>query len=308
MAQISSSKVSGNKKKETLKKDLVAYSMLFPGMLIFLVFVFIPFLQTIVISFTDWNGLNAPKFIGLQNYIELFTSNTSKFYIALKNNLFWMVLGTAVPVIIGIFQANILVGHRIKSSNVWQMIFFMPQILSVTVTCLIWTWLYEPTNGPINAFLDLIGAGFLKSSWLGDPKLVMWSLLGIYIWLTYGFDTVVFCAAIQGVNPQLYEASTIDGCSLRKQFWHITLPSIRGTLVTTILLQIISSFKVLDVVFITTKGGPGYNSYILSYYAYNEGIQSGRVGYSASISIALAILLFSVSMAYNRAAERIDMQ
>lgn len=189
----------------------------------------------------------------------------------------------------------------------WQLIFFMPQIISVTVTCLIWTWLYEPTNGPINALLNLLGADLLTNSWLGDPGLVMWSLLGVYIWLAYGFDTVVFCAAMQGVNPELYEAATIDGCSVRKQFWHVTLPSISGTLVTTILLQIISSFKVLDVVFLTTKGGPGYSSYILSYYAYNEGIQSGRVGYSASISITLAILLFSISAIYNKVAERAEL-
>lgn len=285
---------------------LTAYSMLLPGILIFSVFVLIPFLQTIVISLTDWNGLGEMRFIGLKNYIELFTSPTSHFYIALKNNLFWMWWGTFVPIVLGLFQANILVRHKVRASNVWQLIFFMPQILSVTVTCIMWTWLYEPTNGPINALLRSVGLESLARSWLGDPQLVMWSLLGIYIWIAYGFDTVVFSAALQGVDPQLYEAATLDGCGFRRQFWHITLPSIRGQLLATILLQIISSFKVLDVVFVTTKGGPGQYSYILSYYAYTEGISGNRIGYSASISITLAVLLFAVSLVYNWATERME--
>lgn len=298
--------MQASKRRQVFRLDLVAYSMIFPGMLIFIVFVLAPFAQTVWISFTDWDGMTGANFIGLQNYVELLTSKTSMFYVALKNNLFWMVLGTAVPIAIGIFQANILVKHQLRRANVLQLIFFMPQIISVTVTCLIWTWLYEPTNGPINAALSALGLDMLRSSWLGDPALVMWSLLGIYIWLAYGFDTVVFCAAMQGVDPQLYEAARIDGCPSRKQFWHITLPSIRGTLLSTILLQIISSFKVLDVVFITTRGGPGYNSYILSYYAYSEGIQSGRVGFSAAISVVLAILLFTVSAVYNAFVERAE--
>ncbi len=289
-----------------MRSDLIAYSMILPGMGIFIGFVLVPFIQTILISFTDWNGMMDSSPVGLANYIELLTGKDSMFYIALKNNLFWMVLGTVLPIVIGVFQANILVRHSLRGSNVWQLVFFMPQILSVTVTCLIWTWLYEPTNGPINAVLEAIGLGMLKSSWLGDPALVMWSLLGIYIWLAYGFDTVVFCAAMQGVDPALYEAARIDGCSRRRQFFSITLPSIRSTMLSAILLQIISSFKVLDVVYITTRGGPGYNSYILSYYAYSEGIQSNRVGFSASISITLAVLLFTISIIYNHITERVE--
>ncbi len=287
-----------------LRNDMIAYSMVLPGMAIFIAFVLVPFIQTLFISFTNWNGLTRYEPVGLANYVELLTGEGSLFYTALENNLFWMVLGTALPITIGIFQANILVRHSLRGANVWQLVFFMPQILSVTVTCLIWTWMYEPTNGPINAALEAVGLGALKSSWLGDPSLVMWSLLGIYIWLSYGFDTVVFCAAMQGVDPALYEAARMDGCNRRKQFFHITLPSIRGTTLSAVLLQIISSFKVLDVVYITTRGGPGYNSYILSYYAYSEGIQSNRVGFSASISITLAVLLFTVSLVYNHVAER----
>ena len=248
-----------------LRNDMIAYSMVLPGMAIFIAFVLVPFIQTFFISFTNWNGLTRYEPVGLANYVELLTGEGSLFYTALENNLFWMVLGTALPITIGIFQANILVRHSLRGANVWQLVFFMPQILSVTVTCLIWTWMYEPTNGPINAALEAVGLGALKSSWLGDPSLVMWSLLGIYIWLSYGFDTVVFCAAMQGVDPALYEAARMDGCNRRKQFFHITLPSIRGTTLSAVLLQIISSFKVLDVVYITTRGGPGYNSYILSY-------------------------------------------
>ncbi|MFD2613637.1 carbohydrate ABC transporter permease [Paenibacillus gansuensis] len=288
------------------RRNGIAYLMILPAMLLFLSLVIIPAVQSLYTSLTDWNGIKPAVFIGLQNYIDIFTSPDSKFYTAFQNNLFWLVFGSTLPVALGLVQANLLVRNRLKYSNVFQMIFFLPQILSVTVACVIWSWIYDPISGPINDVLRRVGLDSWQRSWLGDSDIVMFSLLVVYVWLAYGFSTVVFSAAIQGVDTQLYEAATMDGCSKWRQFWNVTLPSIRRPLHTVILLQIIASFQVFDIIYIMTKGGPGYDSYVLSYYVFSEGFLTSRVGYGSALSIVLAALLFLVSFVYTKLTERME--
>jgi|HigsolmetaGSP12D_1036236.scaffolds.fasta_scaffold00165_12 raffinose/stachyose/melibiose transport system permease protein len=295
------------KGKRAWKRNMIAYAMILPAMLLFIIFVIVPAVQSFVTSLTDWNGIGSAKFVGLANYIDIFSSPESRFYKALQNNLFWLVFGSTLPVVLGLVQANLLVRNRIKYSNVFQMIFFLPQILSVTVACVIWTWIYDPISGPVNEILRLIGLSNLQRSWLGDSHWVMISLLVAYVWLAYGFSTVVFSAAIQGVDTQLYEAATLDGCGKWKQFRNVTMPGIRRTLNTVILLQIIGSFQVFDIVYIMTKGGPGYDSYVLSYYVFSEGLLTSRVGYGSALSIVLSALLFLVSVVYTKLTERTEL-
>lgn len=295
-----------NDKAALLKRNLIAYSMVLPAMLLFIGFACIPAIQSFLTSFTDWDGLRPAKYVGIRNYIAIFTASDTKFYAAFRNNVFWLIFGTTIPVILGLIQANMLIRVRVKRANVFQLIFFLPQILSVTVACAIWTWIFDPLTGPVNALLKGMGLEVLAISWLGDPDMVMKSLLSVYIWLAYGFCTVVFCAAIQGVDTQIYEAATIDGCSRWGQFWNVTLPGIRRTLDTVVLLQIIGSFQVFDVIYIMTKGGPGHSSFVLSYYIFHEGLQSSHVGFATAISITLAAMLFTISVLYNKMTERVD--
>lgn len=278
--------------------------MLLPAMIVFIVIVLVPAVQSFFTSLTDWDGISKSHFIGLKNYSDIFHS--SNFYMALRNNLFWLLFGTIIPTAIGLLQANILVRGRIKYGNVFQMIFFLPQIVSVTVSCVIWVWIYDPINGPLNALLAAFGLGNLQQSWLGDPDLVMKSLLSVFVWLSYGFSTVVFSAAIQGVDPQLYEAATIDGAGRWRQFRNVTIPGILGTLNTVILLAIIGSFQVFDIIYIITKGGPGYSSYVLSYFIFSEGLITSHVGFASAVSITVAVMMFIISVVYNKLTERSD--
>lgn len=287
----------------TLKQNIAPYLFLFPAMAMFLYFVCWPALQSSYISFTHWEGIGPKRFIGFKNYIDMFINADDGLYlISLKNNLFWAVCSATVPVWIGLIQANLLVRGKIKYANVFQLIFFLPQIISTAVAAIIWRWIYEPYLGPIGTIYKLFGLE--PKGWLGDPNTVMPALFVIYAWLIYGFCTVVFSAAIQGVDEQLYEASRIDGCSSWGQFRNVTLPGVRQSMNTVLLLVIIWSFGVFDIVMMITQGGPGFSSYVISYYVYYEGFIANHVGYATALSITLTIIILLFSMVFMRIRER----
>lgn len=287
----------------SLKENMTAYLLLLPAMAMFLIFVCLPAVQSFTTSFTQWEGIGPKKFIGVQNYVNIFVNN-ELFWTAIKNNILWAVCSATIPLWIGLFQANLLIRGKVKYANIFQLIFFLPQIISTVVAAIIWKWIYDPNFGPLNVLFKVMGLGGLEVSWLGNPNTVMIALFVIYSWLAYGFCTVVFCAAIQGVDEQLYEASRMDGCGSWRQFWSVTLPCIRQSMTTVLLLMIIWSFQVFDLVFTTTQGGPGYSSYVISYYVYYEGFIANHAGYATALSITLTVIILTFSWGFMRVRER----
>ena len=171
-----------------------------------------------------------------------------------------MVVACSLPIIIGLVQASLLVNSGIKHGKIFQLILFLPQVFSSVVASVIWSWMYNPVLGPINTFLEAIGLGDFAQAWLGNPDTVMLALLIMAVWMGYGFNTVVYSAAIQGIDSDLYEAATMDGCGPFRKFRYITIPCVRTTTTTLLMFALIDSFKVFDIVFQMTKGGPGYSS------------------------------------------------
>ncbi len=255
------------KKRINLKYNVTGYIFLVPAMVMFLVFVFIPAIQTVFTSLTEWDGISPKRFIGLQNYINLFLHD-GLYWKAMANSLAWAAATAVIPVWIGLILANLLVRGNVKYAKGLQLIFFLPQVISTVIAAVIWKWIYDPAFGPLNSFLKLIGLEKITSGWLGDPDLVMVALFVIYVWQTYGFCLVVFSSAIQGVDVALYDASEIDGCSKWGQFWNVTMPGIRHAMTFVVLLMTAWSFQVFDLIMATTQGGPGYSSYVISYYVY----------------------------------------
>lgn len=292
-----------SKNTVNLRQNMVAYAFVLPAMAFFLIFVCIPAVQTFLTSFTQWEGIGHKKFIGLQNYINIF-SNNERFWIAIKNNLMWAACSATVPLAIGLIQANLLIRGKVKYANVFQLIFFLPQIISSVVAAITWKWIYDPNMGPLNSALKAVGLESFTKPWLGDPGVVMLALLIVYIWIAYGFCTVVFCAAIQGVDEQLYEASRLDGCGSWRQFWNVTLPSIRQSMTTVLLLMIVWSFQVFDLVFTMTTGGPGYSSYVMSYYVYYEGFIANNVGFASALSMTLTTIILVFSKVFMKLREK----
>ena len=284
-----------------LRENGEAYAFLLPAMVVFMAFVLIPAVQSVAYSFTKWEGIGAMRWVGLKNYVDLFTK-TPLYWETLGRNIVWAFGAATIPVVIGLLQANLLVRGKVKGSNFFQLVFFLPQVISTVVVAIIWKWIFDPVQGPIS--YALIASGRDGLDWLGNPGMVMIALFIVYVWQAYGFDTIVFGAAIQGIDENLYDAARLDGCGPMRQFAHVTLPGIRPNMTTVLLLSVIWSFQIFDLVYTMTAGGPGYSSYVISYYVYYEGFIANHVGFATSMSITLTAIILCFSLLFMRIRER----
>jgi len=290
-------------KIKLLRDNAVAYSLLAPAVFMFVFFVLVPAVQTIYISFTKWDGIGPKTFVGLQNYREMLADN-DVYWISLKNNIIWTVVSMTVPVWIGVFQANLLVRGGLRHAKIFQLIFFLPQIISTVVAAVAWKWIYDPVLGPLTNLLKALGIKSYASGILGDPKTVLAALCVVHIWSHYGFCCVVFSSAIQAIDKTLYEAAMADGASRTRQFWSITLPGIREAMTTVLVLTMMWSFKVFDVVYTMTKGGPGQHSYVIALYTFLQGFAYNRMGLASAITVSLTIICLVLSKVFVAVRER----
>lgn len=294
------SKVKAQKKRAT-GFGATPYLFVLPGMILFFLIAVIPIVQTVGLSFTDWDGVkpfSAINVVGFGNYEKIITGE--EFRMAIKNNILWALVSVTVPIAIGLVQAAVIVNSKVKFKNLWQLLLFLPQILSSMIMSIMWLAIYDPATGLLNSVLKAIGLENLVHSWLGDPKTAIWALLVMSVWTSYGFNTVIYCTAIRSVDQAMYEAATIDGANFLQIFFKITIPSISKTTTTLLLLSLIGAFKVFDVVFQMTKGGPGYYTYVISYYLYQSSFASNKIGFGCAIAVLLTILVFIVSRVFLR--------
>lgn len=289
---------------EGKKTDKIAYLFLAPSIIFLIVFICWPLFQTAIFSFTDWDGLAPMNFLGFDNYIEFFRSPVA--HRSFMNNMRWVVVVCSVPLIIGITQASVLVNSGIKGATVFQLLLFLPQILSSVVVTVIWGWIYNPAIGPLNTALRSVGLDILTRTWLGDPNLVIWALLVMHVWMLYGFNTVIYAAAIRGIDTNLYDAAAIDGCGMFRKFFFVTVPSVRRITTTLLLFAMIDSFRVIDIIIQMTNGGPGFASHVMSFYLYNQSFIRFRIGYGSAIAVVFTIMLIIFSNGLLRLRERGD--
>ena len=272
--------------------------------LIYAVFVFIPILAAVVISLTEWNGLVVPSFVGLQNYIKLFSDH--EFYIALRNNAEFMVFYCVLPLAIGICLAAIISVVGKRERLVLRTLFFLPYIMPTAVLGIIWAWLYNPAFGPFNQFLKAIGLGRIALPWLGDFTWVLPAVGMVAVWYFFGFCMVIFLTGMQRIDPQLFDAAKVDGARGWHAFLYITLPSLLPEIRVVLLLTVIASIKSFDLIFTMTRGGPGNATLVPNIYMYQLGFQLNRYGYAAAVAIIGAILIFIVNYAIHRLVRPMD--
>ncbi len=260
-----------------------AYLYLLPAFLIYTVFVIYPFLQTIYLSLFGGTGTQSTTFTGLENYQNLLSDPI--FWNAFKNNLRWAAMVLILPVSFGLFLAVILARRRLLGRTFFRTVLFLPQVITSVIVAMVWRWMYNPLFGPVNEVLRLIGLGEVARGWLGDHT---WALLALaigYSWAYYGFSMVVFLAALQGIDDTLYDAAKVDGANVFQEFWHVTLPGIKLALATVLLFTLIESFKIFDIVFVGTRGGPGYSTWVISYYLYDYTWNQWKVGQGVTSAV-----------------------
>lgn len=260
-------------------------------LIIYCIWVIGPMLYTFYLSLTKWDGLSSPQFLGLRNYTRLFSDPV--FFTSLKNNFVWIAFFITIPVILGLSLAMVL-NKDIRGSKAFKAMFYSPMVLSLVVCGLIWSWLYNPSQGLINAFLRGIGLSSLAKGWLSDPAYALGSVITVAIWRQVGYVMILYLAGLQSVDPFLVEASLIDGANKRQSFWHVILPQLQPITIVVVVISIIDSLRAFDLVSIMTRGGPYNRTSVLANFMYIESFNNYKMGYGAAISV----ILFLISLVF----------
>ena len=281
---------------------LVAWVFALPALIVYGVFLVYPALSSLWFSLTDWDGLS-PSYnvVGLDNYRKL--ADDPVVGQAVVNNVIWTVVTIVVPVVIGLVLA-ILLNGKARGKPVLRLIFYTPAVLPLVSIASIWGWLYNPQYGAINAFLRAVGLDGLAQPWLGQDSTALAAAMVPAIWLRVGFPMLLYLAALQGINPDLYEAATVDGASRWQQFWHITMPGLKPAHYVTIALSVIDSFKVFDLIYAMTYGGPGTATQVMGTWMYFNVFQYNQAGYGTAIAVVITLVAIVVSIPYVRSQTR----
>lgn len=276
-----------------------------PSLILFSTFMLLPTLNIFWMSLLKWGGLSANKrFVGFNNFKILLQD--MKFIRALQNTLFLIVVVTIVTLALAIIFAAILVREKIKGQNLFRVIFYIPNILSVVVISAIFSAVYDPDGGLINSILSLFQPATWKTiKFLGDQSIVVYSIAGAMIWQAIGYYMVMYMASMSSISIHLYEAADLEGASKIKQFFSITLPLIWTNIRTTLTFFIISTIN-LSFLFVKvmTSGGPDGASETVLSYLYKQAYDNASYGYGMAIGATIFIISFFLSAVVNRVTHR----
>lgn len=190
------------------------------------------------------------------------------------------------------------------AEKIFRAIFFIPCVISVVVTSKMWVQIYDSQYGLLNKILDMLHLGFLKQEWLGNPKLVLGSLFVIIMWQGFGWGMLIYYAGVKGISEDVYEAARIDGAGGFKLFYSITFPLLQPVIKINVTLAMISAFKQMETIYLTTNGGPGNSSQFLANYLYIKAFNSYQYGYGNAISVLFVIVCLIVTLILNRILKR----
>lgn len=274
-----------------LRRNFLPFLFLVIPILIYLVWVIGPMFYTFYLSLTNWDGLTSPSFIGFRNYQRLF--NDSVFFLSLVNNMKWLVSFVTIPVVLGLGLAMIL-NRAIPGEKIFKMSFYMPMVLAMVVSGLIWGWMYHPRGGLINNVLVSMGLVERGPGWLSDRNLALWSIIIVAIWRQVGYVMVLYLAGLKSINPEFLEAAKIDGANDWKVFQKVLMPLLMPVTVIVLVISVIDSLRAFDLVSVMTRGGPANASSVLANYLYIQAFNNYRMGYAA----AIAVVLFLISLVF----------
>jgi raffinose/stachyose/melibiose transport system permease protein len=277
-----------------MRKLWVQVLFILPALLIFGVFIILPMMSSMYYSLTDWNGLD-PKitFIGMNNYRKLI--DDAEVWIALKNTVVFAVLVTIFQNVLSLLLALLVDGSRWYYRYL-RVVYLIPALLSALAIGYIWSYLYNPVFGIINTVLENIGLGALAQDWLGDPKWSMYSVVFTNVWQWAGITMIIYMAGLQAISADLYEAADMDGANKWHTFTRITFPLIAPAFTINIMISIIGSFKVFDIIYVMTKGGPGTTTESLAILLYKKAFNFNEMGYGTAIAVVMFLIILVISI------------
>jgi raffinose/stachyose/melibiose transport system permease protein len=290
------------------RRDGRGYAIfLLPGVLLFLVVIVGPLAMNVGISFTRWQGIGTPEWIGLDNYERLL--GDENFWASFKNIIFIIVAMAVVPTLLGLLLAAVLFDYVAKqvgprTASLFRSGIYLPQVLPVAVTGIVWGWILHPGYGALNRILDTFGLGGLARNWLGDPAYALWSVMAVLIWVQIGYPVVMFMAGLRRVDPALYEAADLDGAGWWQRFRRIAVHQIKPEIYVVLVTTTIAALKVFGQIFVLTRGGPGNATLVPSYFAYQNFFEKADAGYGSAISTVLTVIIVVLTYVFLRVQTR----
>lgn len=274
--------VQRDKRGQALKRWR-PWLFLAPLLLLNLIVIMLPSVMALRYAFTDWSGIGPARFVGLANFKELLTDPV--YYRSLWNNIRWTLIFLTVPVFMGLVGAHLLSSVK-RGQVLFRTLFFIPYVLASVVNTYIWRLILNPVFG-VGPWLADHGVPWLDVRFFGRADTALYSVAFVDNWHFWGFLVVLYLAAMNGVDVELYEAVRIEGANRWHEFRHVTIPGIRPTLIFTLMMIMIWSLLVFDYIFLLTNGGPAHSSEVLATYTYSTAFYSLRVGYATAIAVTM---------------------
>ncbi|MFK0154697.1 carbohydrate ABC transporter permease [Streptomyces sp. NPDC090493] len=278
----------------TQRRRLVGYGFVLPAVLLIAVFTLIPFIQGIVLSFQQWDGVSLETpFVGLDNYRRVFDDTI--FWGSMENALIFGVVGFFVGNGVSLVMAVAVHSLR-RGTGFFRTVFYVPGIFSVVVVGMMFSWLLSPRIGVLNRFLEAIGLGELQHNWLSDPSTALPAVAAVFIWYHWGFGFILFMAGLQDIPKELYEAARLDGAGAWARFRYVTWPALAPVTTVVSILTLLAALQVFGTVQVLTNGGPGDHTQIPTLRIYQEAFQYNEYGPAAAMSVIFGFALVLLAL------------
>lgn len=282
-------------------RALGPYLWVLPALLLYTIFKLVPLVAGLWIALLRWDGIEEPRFIGLQNFTRIFSD--VNLIGALWNNVQY-AFGTVIGKIVLSLLLALLLNQALRGRDFYRTALFMPVVMSFVVVGILWSWIFNNQFGLLNNLLRAVGLNALALDWLGNPKIALWSLMMVDIWKWYGFHMVIFLAGLQTIPIEFYDAARVDGASRWQQFVSVTLPLLRPIMAVNVTLSLMGALNVFDIPYVMTEGGPANSTNVLALHIYLQAFKFNRIGYGTALSYALMVLVIVVALVQLRLMAR----
>lgn len=290
--------------KSTLHRRAFPYLMCLPAVILFTLFVILPFVEGCRVSFFKWDGFSNMKWVGLKNYANVMHDDV--FWLAMKNTFVYAILVTLMKNVIALALAYVL-ARKFPLRTLFRTGIYMPVTLSYVVIGALWTWIYNPTFGLLNALLKALGLEHLIVGWLSDSRVALYSVVAVDVWKWIGYHMVLYLAGLQAISQDLYEAAALDGANGWQKFVNITIPQLNSTIVVNVLMSLTGAFASnFDIVNILTGGGPMHATEVSLTYIMTTAFKYNSMGKANAMSMILFLLVFLFGFAQLRIMSRED--
>ncbi len=281
--------------------------LVIPGLAVMLFAIAIPLFISLGLSFVKWGGFGKMTFIGFDNYARLATDAT--FWRSLYDVLLLILVTVFIQNVAAFGVASILTKMHERSSRILRTVYFIPATLSLVVVTKLWVNIFHPTYGMFNKLLSLVGLGSWSHAWLGDPKTAIWAVIWIMIWQGFGWALLFFFGGLMTVPAELEEAARVDGASRLQLVTNVVLPYMMPVLQSIVVIDVISSLKQMEMVYLSTEGGPGNSTQYIALYLYQRAFKYAEYGYGNAISVLFVIiavaLTFGIQRIFKKSVEQI---